>query len=981
MTKKNLRLIEDYLPIEQIGNECGREKSTRRGHISSLHLWWARRPLVASRAAVYAALVPSLDLESCQQGDADKYGIAKRFFADLCTYPGHEAAISQARTAVLHAHAERLSAEKARAITEADIITGNAERPLVLDLFAGGGAIPLEALRLGCQAIAVDLNPVAFLIELCTLVYPQKYSKPDPSISGSSPKGKWSGLADEVQFWGTRVLEDLRKELANFYPSIQALNPKERKAIRPLLDSHSDQPNGEYIVPAVYLWTRTVRCKNPACQCTVPLARQTWLRKSTGRYVALRPIPDKTQKRVRYRVVEASTPADLGFNPDDGSQRGNATCPFCGTVSDNEYLRAEGRAGRLGKQMMGLVCTRPGEAGKVYLSADDYLTLIPDDDLISQRVREICERSGLTVPSESLPKPGTLGFRVQPYGMTRWGDLFTPRQLLAILSFIKNVHAAEAEMKRLGYEAERVTATITYLALLVDRLAMFGNMLCAWYYQEQAVSGTFARQALPMLWDFAEVSINADISGGIGGGLNRVVDAIRLLEGVETPAIVRRSAAQHCSSFVPPCDAVITDPPYYDNIPYADLSDFFYVWLKRTVGHLYSEHFASELTPKRNEAIAEPVRHGGSKDTARSAYEKMMAESFQQAQKVLKIDGIMVVVYAHKTTLGWTTLVEALRSSGFIVTESWPIDTEGPGRLRAHDSAALGSSIFIVARKRQDALIGQYETDVRPELTAIVQERVQSLWDAGISGADLVIASLGAGLRAFTRYEKVEYANGEEVPAVRFLAEVETVVLDTILARLSTQVGAKGSTHGLVGLDAPTRFYLLWRYTYRANSLDAGEAIIFANGTHVELDGVNGLSSGSRPLVEKKKGSYRLLDYSERGDDAALGLASEIGQPSLIDAMHRLLWLMEHHPSGVGEFLREARPNTEQLRLLAQSLAGPALKGGEVSEVASGGELAALAKLTANWRSVIDDADLTSTERQAQRSGQNRLQFARGERR
>jgi putative DNA methylase len=242
-----------------------------------------------------------------------------------------------------------------------------------------------------------------------------------------------------------------------------------------------------------------------------------------------------------------------------------------------------------------------------------------------------------------------------------------------------------------------------------------------------------------------------------------------------------------------------------------------------------------------------------------------------------------------------------------------------------------------------------------------------------------VIATVGAGLRAFTRFGRVEFENGDDVPAETFLAEVETVVLESILERLSNEVVTGGSRHTLTGIDPETRFYLLWRYTYRWSELEAGDAIIFANGTHVELEGVCG---GTRPLVESKKGKYRLLDYLVRGDDAALGMPSENGQPTpLIDSLHRLLWLMERHPSDIGEFLREARPNTEQLRLVTQALAGPALKGGELGEVASGSELAALTKLTANWRAVVEDVDLTRVEVEARRTGQTRIQFDKGGRR
>jgi putative DNA methylase len=296
----------------------------------------------------------------------------------------------------------------------------------------------------------------------------------------------------------------------------------------------------------------------------------------------------------------------------------------------------------------------------------------------------------------------------------------------------------------------------------------------------------------------------------------------------------------------------------------------------------------------------------------------MMADAFGEASRMLKSSGSLVVVYAHKTTLGWATLVEALRRASFVITEAWPLDTELKARMRAMDSAALATSIFLFGRKRVGKLAGSYETEVQPDLENIVRERVQTLWDQGISGADLVIACVGAGLRAFTRFARVEYANGEEVPAERFLAEVETVVLDSILGRLSKQVEGNGDRASLVGVDPATRFYTLWRYTYRGAELEAGEAIIFANGTHVELDGPSGLSSGARALVEKKKGKYRLRDYSERGKEDALGHLVLNGQPApLIDVLHRTLWLMENRPLKLAEFLRESGVNRDQMRLVA----------------------------------------------------------------
>jgi putative DNA methylase len=459
------------------------------------------------------------------------------------------------------------------------------------------------------------------------------------------------------------------------------------------------------------------------------------------------------------------------------------------------------------------------------------------------------------------------------------------------------------------------------------------------------------------MWDFPEVNIFGGATGDAWGSLAYITSAIRQ-EGIyRLPVQCQRGSATELPFEDAFFDAVITDPPYYNNESYSELSDVCYVWMRPSIGFLYPEHFAGKLTPKKKECVAAAYRQGG-KPAAKKFYEDCLFSSLQQAHRVTKARGILVMVYAHKTTLGWSTLIEAIRRAEYEVTEAWPLDTETKERVAHQGDAALASSIFLVARKREGAKVGQYE-GVRPELEGIVHERVAALWQMGISGPDLLIAAVGAGLRAFTRYAKVEYANGDQVPAEKFLTEVETVVLDAALQRLSKAVGTSDGRYSLAGVDSPSRFYILWRYTYRSEELDAGEAIIFANGTHVELDGFHGLSAGSRPLLAKKssknKIKYRLLDYSERGSDSKLGMQSEDGEAApIIDSLQRLLWLMEKRPSDIPEFLSETRPNIEQLRLVAQALAGPALKGGELGEVASGSELAALTKLTANWRSVTE---------------------------
>jgi len=1000
VTESDKRLIEDYLPIQAISAEASREKSVRKGHISTLHLWWARRPLVACRAAVYGALVPASRFQPANGPEEKRVSLgranASKFVERLCKYPGNPAVIAEAQKQILEAHAERLTRETGKSVTVKDIEAGRALRPKVLDMFAGGGAIPLEALRLGCEANAIDLNPVAYIIELCTLVYPQKYGKPDPNVRGmtgpKNAKGEttWGGLANEVRYWGEWVLKKVKAEVGDLYPVIPdpSFKGMRGEVESDLLGKKSSDtvPKG-YLVPVAYLWTRTVRCKNPKCLAEVPLVRQMWLCKKPSRHVALEMSPSRKEKRVRFEVVEAESEKSFSFDPTAGSKGGNAICLFCSTTADDVYVRGLGMAQQTGRRLMAVVCNRPGEQGKVYLAADDLPEATLDDEAISRRIAALCRQTGLTVPNEPInplrPSPWTRGASgITRHGIQSWGELFTLRQMLCLLTFTSSVRKAEKEMRDSGYREECWLAVVTNLAILCDRVASSGSSLSRWNNVGEKIESLFSRQALSMVWDFAEVAPFGDASGGADNALGWIVGVIAVESNSGSPASVSRGSATTLPWSNESFDAVLTDPPYYDNVPYADISDFFYVWLKRTLGHLYPEHFATQNTPKKSEITALSSRYDGDMEKARQEYEAMMAQSFREAHRVLKHGGELVIVYAHKTTLGWSTLVDALRVAGFVVTEAWPLDTEMKSRLLAMDTAALASSIFLVARKRDGAAgVGNYKEEVRPELNAIVRERVGTLWEMGISGADLVIACVGAGLRAFTRFARVEYANGEEVPAERFLAEVETVVLETILARLSKEVGGNGGKYSLAGLDAATRFYVLWRYTYKAADLDAGEAIVFANGTHVELDGHEGLSSGNRALVEKKKGKYRLRDYAERGDDDKLGMLSEDGQPApLIDVLHRTLWLMEHRPAKLGEFLREAQPNREQMRLVAQALAGPALKGGELGDVSPTGELSALAKLTANWRSVVEDAAFSPEELKAQKTGQKRLDYGKEDR-
>lgn len=929
------RLIEDYLPIDAISTEAVSEKSTRQSHISMLHLWWARRPLVAARAAVYGALVSASD----NQEDRD---LAAKFVKALCVYPGDETAFVLARKNVFDSQEAR---------------SGSRESPKVLDLFSGGGAIPLEILRMGGEAYANELNPVAYLINLCTLVYPQRYGAPDQALVGASQTKAWAGIVDEVRYWGEKILQQVISEIRDLYPLAKdQSNGKPRSAPGQLWETADEVPEG-FLVPSAYIWTRTVHCKKPGCGAIVPLARQTWLCKkanktAASRFVAVKGTWSRSAKKMLFHVVESDEETSLGFDPSAGSRGGETVCPECQASIDDRYVKDEGCAKRFGLQLMAVVCEPKDTKGKRYVDPDEGWESNLSDPKLIDRADRIAGSGNFSVPDEPL-EPNPRSFDVQHFGFTQWRDVFTPRQLVAMVCFTAAIRKAHAEMIAHGYSPDSAKAVATCLSMVLGRLANQCTSLCRW--QPEFVAGMLGDAGLPMIMDFAEINPLANSSGSWASALGYVCDSLASFTSIQRSATVVRGSALATDWPDSMFDAIVTDPPYYDSRSYANLSDHFYVWHKRSVGHLYASDFAAQLTPKKSEAIAAAYRHGGDWKKADQFYETAMQQAFAEAHRLLKPRAPMVCVYAHKTTSGWTTLINAMRSAGFAVAEAWPIEMERKVRQNALETAALSSSILLVARRREGTGIGSYEQVVRPELEKVVRERVDTLWSSGIQGADLVIATVGAGLRAFTRFAKVEFENGEDVPADKFLAEVETAVLETILEKLSADVAGAGNRYSLTGIDNETRFYVLWRYTYRWSELEAGDAIIFANGTHVELEQISG---GGHPLVAKKKGKYRLLTFAERGEDEGLGRSRENGSiVPLIDTMHRLLWLMEKHPLDIPEFLRETRPNREQLRLLAQALAGPALRGGDLGDISPTGELSVLAKLISNWRSVVETAE------------------------
>lgn len=788
--------------------------------------------------------------------------------------------------------------------------------PKVLDVFAGGGAIPLEASRLGCDATAIELNPVAHLIELCTLDYPQRFGLP---------------LADDVQRWGTWLIDRAKDEVGHLYPEID-----EEGGAQGTLEATA----GHQRVPIAYLWTRTVKCPNPTGPTHwVPLVRQTWLVKKTNRYVALRLVADRINMAITYEVVEASTREGLGFDPEKEARGGGATCPLCGAAISEEYARQFGRTDRYGDALMAVGSLPREGRGKTYVGSQQGEQLLPTagaiDDVLASLVGQ-----GFSPPEATIPPTGNAGLatgRVFLYGMRVFSDLFTRRQLAMLLTLCKLVREAHDAMLEHGVEPERAKAATTYLALLVDRMASFHSSLCTWISQTERAANALARQAFLMNWDYAESNPFSGSGGDLRMHLDGVVKVVQHCAAAGRPVSVVRASATELPFEDSEFDAVITDPPYYDNVGYADLSDFFYVWLKRSIEHIYPEHLAAELTPKRGEIIAAPYRQGG-KDAARLTYERLMSSAFAEAKRVLKRDGVFVCVYAHQTTAGWATLIEAVRNSGFVVVEAWPLDTEMPTRVRAQGTASLASSIFLVARPRTESSIGDWAHEVRPELQAIVADRVATLANLGISGTDLVISVVGAGMRAYTRFARVEKPNGEELAPDEYLEEVEREVAETVLARIF-----RVDRSGLGRVDQETQFYVMGRFEFGIALGPWDELNTLARGTGVEL---KKFTLGDDALVEfgKKRSEARLRDYSERGE------AIEVGRGT-IDHLHRVLWLAENAPDRVKEYLDAARPDADRLRLVAHALSRPGLD----TTAAQSQEAEACERLLASFKRLVED--------------------------
>lgn len=870
------RLIEDSLPLAEISEQSAREKSLRIGNPSTLHIWWARRPLAACRAAVYAALCPA------PATDTEREAL--------------HASVEKISNWNLHLQG---SAQYADVQSIKRELVGQRERPRVLDPFAGGGTIPLAALDLGCDTYALDLNPVAHTIQLATLQFQQRFGgltstevgqARAPKVQDEIFRGNEPLLAAAVRHWSDIVEQRALERVEKLYPT-------------------SNQ--GEQVIS--YIWARTIRCTSPACRAEVPLVRQLWLeRKKRGPSTALKIVPNMQSQRVAFEIECAEV---LSFDPRVGTvQKGNAVCPVCGQVTAAARLRELGQMGQIGERLLCVVTVRAGSSGKAFrLPTKTDLLALKEAARLAAELREQKLGSGVAVlPDEPLPPRGTLGFRVNNYGYTTWSELFNDRQLVThatLCEVIRESHSErEREYARLGeHGADFAKAVTTYLGIMQARLANYGSRQCMWL----AVDGTrtthtFGRQALPMVWDYAESFPFNPMSANWQNAQRAVLEVLKLLPACN-PCDVRRGSADRLPFMDAYFDAVVTDPPYYDAVPYSDLSDFFYVWHRRSFGFLYPEVYSTSLTPKRSEIVENPAHQ---KDATH--FEQGMLRSFREIHRVLKPGGIAVVVFAHKSTSAWETLLNGLLESGLVVTASWPVETEKPGRLRAQNSAALASSVFIVCRKRLAHDDG-FLDDVEPELRTRLHERLDYFWSQGIRGADFFMSAIGPAVEVFGRHKRVLKLSGEEVTIAELLDKVRGIVADYALQRI-----VQGEAAGKV--DEASRFYLIWRWAYGTTEIESGEAIHMAQSMGVEFNEL----VAEKGVLNKKGDKVSLKGPLDRKKVKGLGEPAATGTLApLIDVLHRAanLWAAGERQD-LADFLATALPpgGADRMQRLAQSI-------------------------------------------------------------
>jgi len=915
------RLAEVDFPIAMVSKHAAREKSIRHGHPSTLHLWWARRPLASCRAMLLALLLPDPCDPLCPE---DFKGKARELLPRVQGKPGPTD--EDLRKALLRFIGDFANWDLSSNAQYLEISRGLVkaahpeETPLVVDPFAGGGSIPLEALRLGCETFASDLNPVACLILKVML----------EDIPRHGPK-----LAEELRRVGAEIKRQAEKELADLYPK---------------------DPDGA--TPIAYLWARTVRCEAPNCGAEIPLVRSFWLctkasRKRALRYNVLRLKAEPP--RVEFEVFEPKAETEVpGFTV----TRAKATCVCCGAVLPPDRVREQLRAQRggadvvfdgqgrraAGARMLAVVLLKPGEAGRHYrLPVDrDYEAVFRAQAHLARIVDEWergAKQDPCPVPDEPTPAGGGSGagraFSVRKYGMLQWGDLLTARQKVVMVTLAGLVRRAGMS------ESGRHLAAC---ALSVFGRSCNGN---ARLRPDSSVAPAFGMQTLPITWTFPETILGGGRSEHFDGAVETVAKAFL---GAAIPNGAAGQVEQADATEHPLADESapvwFTDPPYYDAVPYSDLSDFFFVWIKRALfGHAQFGDPAdpmNPLTPKRGEAVQDETKRDNGRAKDRAWFEDKMALAFAEGRRILRKDGVGAVVFAHKTTEGWEALLSGMIGGGWTISGSWPLSTEAASRLRARESAALATSVHLICRPRpDDAPVGDWANVLR-ELPARVGNWMERLQGEGVRGADLVFACIGPALEIYSRYSKVVDAEEREIPLGGdpeatephkrgFLAYVWEVVGRTALEQVlgTAEAKARNSAAGALEEDARLTALFLW-------TLQSTNGSELKDETEESEDEPE--EAEEEEMSRKKKPGFSLIFDVVRRFAQPLGIHLPEWEGRIIETMKGVVRLLpiaersrqlfgEEGASAVADRIERTPTGQVQLGLFTDSGVEPEVKG------------------------------------------------------
>ncbi len=906
VTKITKKLIEVALPLEAINKASAREKSIRHGHPSTLHLWWARRPLAAARAVIFSQMVddPSAyvdvlraDLKLRRKAESALKARLKlweearalankakgsglpvpepgpaptlddmladqerqrlfRIIEDLVLWENttNETVLQAARDEIWQSW-RRACAENADH-PRAKELFDRQKLPAFHDPFAGGGALPLEAQRLGLEAYASDLNPVAVLINKAMIEIPPKFAgKPPVNLEARAEierSGGWhgkgaAGLAADVRYYGQWMRDEAEKRIGHLYPKIEitADVAKDREDLKPLV--------GQELTVIAWLWARTVKSPNPAfAKVDVPLASTFMLCTKVGKEAHVEPVIKEGDYRFTVRMgkpkdVEAAT---------NGTKlaRANFACLMSGTPISGDYIKAEGKAGRMGARLMAIVAE--GERGRVYLSP----TMAHQD--AAQRAKPTWRPDGEIAARMT-------GGNCTPYGLTSWGDLFTPRQLVALTAFSDLVQEARERVKvdtlgagladdRKSLDAGGIAATgyadavAVYLGFCLDKATLTNTTQATWQKDPDRLSQAFGRQAIPMIWDYAEANPISEAGGGFGITAHSVAKVLERL-----PSTARHGAASQQDASTPTAmeqaRVVSTDPPYYDNIAYADLSDYFYVWLRRSLGPVFPDLFATLTVPKAEELIAAPYRHG-SKEKAEAFFLDGMTRAMHlQAQRAHPVFPV-TIYYAFKqsesdrekgtASTGWDTFLDAVIRAGFAITGTWPMRTELIGNLKKQ-LGALASSIILVCRAREDDAPTATRREFVAALKAELPVALANLQRGNIAPVDLAQAAIGPGMAVYTRYVKVLGAEGNAITVREALA----LINQTLDEALAEQEG---------DFDADSRWALTW---FEQSGFAEGEYGVAEQLSKSKNTSVAGMVEAG--ILASKRGKVRLLRPDE----------------------------------------------------------------------------------------------------------------------